>query len=515
FAEKYQEALKVIEGGSKEFSQSQDELLAIQKTISDKQGKIMYEDAQGYIKKLNESYEKSPAATNKWYEEKTKTYDQALAQGRISQAEYDDLMLGVESRTNEMMALAADEYNNSLETIGKHLDDRGKLIDIKTGAEFERKKEYIATATGYLHEMDENEQDYLERWKQHTIDHLKTTGEFSKTTQKEYQENLQAFLEANGLTREEAAKAAQETVDEVINGLKEKDEEAKKAGKDKGDAHKQGVESTKEENKNAAKGVSDASDQELSKGKPKANQHGKDKGEQHKAGIRSTATGNILTTDQLVKDVMSGFSKGSDSTNKSGKQKGTAHKQGIGSTKGSNITTTKDIIDSVLGEVGKGNKASSSAGKSKGTAHKSGLESTKGANSTAGSLLSNSVTNILSSTTDGGGGQRAGSQFASGVRGQTGGASSAGAAGARSGVSGLLLISTISAGTSFVSGFRNSISSGFVFSAAWNLGKSALSALKSSIDSHSPSKETEKLGQNFGEGFNLSIIDSVKESKKS
>nr|WGE08359.1 hypothetical protein P5658_08330 [Bacillus subtilis] len=53
---------------------------------------------------------------------------------------------------------------------------------------------------------------------------------------------------------------------------------------------------------------------------------------------------------------------------------------------------------------------------------------------------------------------------------------------------------------------------GSLFSAAWNLGKSALSALKKSID---PSKLTQSEGHNFSDGFAIGIQNKSKLAKKS
>lgn len=63
-------------------------------------------------------------------------------------------------------------------------------------------------------------------------------------------------------------------------------------------------------------------------------------------------------------------------------------------------------------------------------------------------------------------------------------------------------------GNWFVSGFKNALSDGVgtIWNAAWNLGTKALNALKQAQDSHSPSKETNKLGQYFTQGFALGIV---------
>ncbi|MBV5122916.1 phage tail tape measure protein, partial [Bacillus halotolerans] len=66
-------------------------------------------------------------------------------------------------------------------------------------------------------------------------------------------------------------------------------------------------------------------------------------------------------------------------------------------------------------------------------------------------------------------------------------------------------------------GFINGMGSlnGSLVSAAWKLGKSAISSLKKSIDSHSPSKLTQSEGHNFSDGFAIGIQDKAKTVKKS
>nr|WP_051388324.1 phage tail tape measure protein [Priestia megaterium] len=429
FAKAYQDALKVMEGGSAEFAKSQDELISIRKNISEKQDKILYEDAQGYVKKIKGSYDDSIKAANDWYKEKQKIFDQALTQGKIDQETYDNLMLGVQSRTNEMMAIASKEYENSTKELSNHLDERGKLIDIATGKEFKRKKEYIATATGYMHEMDENQNDYLERWKDHTAEVLKTTTDFSEKTKQEYIKDLQAFLESSGATKEEAAKQARETVNEILSELNKDNDKAKNAGKNKG----------------------------------------------------------------------------------------LFHNEGLGSTKSLNEITAKDITTSLINQIKQGNPESKQAGKNKGTAHKDGLESTKKGNRSAGFSLSSIVSSALGKTDDGGGGSRAGSLFRQGLLNWKNNTFNAGNKVAGRGLAGLKSVSTSGAGSDFVSGFRGSINNGgdSVWSAAWSLGKSALGALKRSINSRSPSKETAKEGINFIDGFALSMDRNKKKAVKS
>ncbi|OUM84948.1 phage tail tape measure protein [Parageobacillus thermoglucosidasius] len=467
FAAKYQEALKVMEGGAREFAQSQNELQAIQKSIIDKQGKILFDEAEGYVKRINETYKKSVEAANKWYSEKQKVFEQALAQGRISQQQYDQLMLGVESRTNEMLAKAAQEREQALASLASHLDQRGKLIDIATGKIFERQKKFLTDMNGFIVQVEESDKEYIERWKAHTEEVLKKTADFSQKTKAQYQKDLQAFLEAMGVQKEQAQKTASEIVNKTLAEMKKGNKEAEKAGKDKGDSHKKGIESTVADNKKTGEKVSKNTDEGLSQNKADAQKHGKDKGDNHKKGVESTAGANKVAGANVSKSTDEGLAQGKGDAQKHGADKGTKHGQG--------------------------------------------LKSTEGSNRSIASTLSSLVSNILGSTTDGGGGKKAGSTFASGLSSQKGNAQSAGSSVSSAAEKGLKSHDGKEAGQGFVSGFIRSIlaGSGSVWSVAWNLGKTALSALKKAIDSHSPSKETEKEGKNFTEGFAIGITKNT------
>ncbi|MED3785305.1 phage tail tape measure protein, partial [Geobacillus stearothermophilus] len=468
FAAKYREALKVMEGGAREFAQSQNELQAIQKSIIDKQGKILFDEAEGYVKRINETYQKSVAAANKWYSEKQKVFEQALAQGRISQQQYDQLMLGVEARTNEMLAKAAQERDKSLSTLASHLDQRGKLIDIATGKIFERQKKFLTDMNGFIVQVEESDKEYIERWKAHTEEVLKKTADFSEKTKAQYQKDLAAFLQGTGMTRQEAVKMAKQMVDETLAEMKKGNKEAEKAGKDKGDSHKKGIESTVADNKKAGEKVSKNTDDGLSQNKPNAQKHGKDKGDNHKKGVESTSGANKVAGANVSKSTDEGLAQGKGDAQKHGTDKGTRHGQG--------------------------------------------LKSTEGSNKSIASAISSLVSKLLGSTTDGGGGKKAGSTFASGLSSQKGNAQSAGSSVSSAAEKGLRSHDGKAAGQGFVSGFINAIlaGSGSVWSAAWSLGKAALSALKKSIDSHSPSKETEKEGKNFVEGFAIGVKKNTK-----
>lgn len=425
FKEEYLKALDVMEGGTREFAKTQEEMLALQQNISARQGTIMFEDAQGYYDKVNDIYKKSIESANKFYSEKHQLFEQQLAQGRITEEEFGLLMAGVEAKTSKMLYDASKSQEESLKILSENIDNRGKLLDIATGEEFKR----LQIRDAYNQLQTESDVQYLSRWLKHTQDTLKAQGDFSKKALDVQKKNIETMLIEMGHTKEDARKIAKELVDGMAEELSKGEDEAKKAGQDKGKAHKDGLESTKFDNEKSAKDISNVTDKGLKEKRSEANKAGSDKG----------------------------------------------------------------------------------------TAFRQGLDSTKYSNERSASSLSTSVASILGKAKDGGGGKKAGDLFASGIRSKQSSVSSAATSVAKVGERGLRSVSTSGAGSAFVSGFRGSISSGSgsIWSAAWNLGKTALNALRRSIDSHSPSREAGKIGFDYVDGFSLAIDENTKEAVKS
>lgn len=75
---------------------------------------------------------------------------------------------------------------------------------------------------------------------------------------------------------------------------------------------------------------------------------------------------------------------------------------------------------------------------------------------------------------------------------------------------GLGSVKTNNAGNNFVSGFINGMQGVNVWNVAWNIGISALNAIKGALGIHSPSKEAQMVGEYFGEGAAIGVEESTK-----
>ncbi len=472
----YQEALKVMGDGAREFAQTQEELSIIQQNIVDRQGGILFDEVQSYTKRINETYANSINSALDWSAEKTAIFEQGLAQGKISQDEFNSLMASTEATTAQMIAESVRAQEESLMALAENLDARGKLIDLATGEEFARLQQGQLNRHGIMLTQEESELEYYERWREHNKKFVEDTVNFSEAALIQQKETLIAALQELGMTREAAVAEAEKLMADTLAELGKGDDEARESGKKKGDAHKEGLESTKPENEQAG--------------------------------------------EQVAGSVLEYMEKFKDESGQAGKDKGEAHKAGLDSTKGANEQSAQSISDGANQNLNTNEDGANNAGKNKGDAHKTGLDSTKGANEKSSDALSLSVTENLGKTTDGDGGVKAGSMFNQGILSYQGKVNITGKNVAESGKKGLASVKTTQTGTDFVTGFSRAISAGSgvggsVWTAAKNLGSMALRALKRSIDSHSPSEETKKEGKNFADGFGIAIDDGTKNVTKS
>ena len=220
------------------------------------------------------------------------------------------------------------------------------------------------------------------------------------------------------------------------------------------------------------------------------------KGKMDKAGKGATsALRGAFDIDKVAKDKTAGYNKEVEN----GQPR--AHKAGAGLAKNAKDGATVD-----LGGIGKnaGSSFGLAVGNQKGKAHSAGSGLAKNAKSGA-TIDLNGI------------GSKAGSTFTGGLGSKASDASKKGhklASRAKSSAGSVSMHSTgENAGQGFIDGLGSMVKG--AADAAWNFGKSALHWLKKSIDSHSPSKETLKIGDFFTQGFENGINKNADSAAKS
>ena len=219
----------------------------------------------------------------------------------------------------------------------------------------------------------------------------------------------------------------------------------------------------------------------------------------------------------LVKQAEKELDKLQPKAEKSGKKSAEKYSEGVKSKKGSAKKSGETVAKNA--DDGLKSKDTKKTGEKKAGDYASGVKSKAGTAKTAGKTVATNANSGLGSANTKTTGSNAGSNFSKGVSSKSGSAKSAGKTVAESGKKGLASVKTTSAGESFGAGFGNGIDNKkeSIWTKAWNLGKSALSAIKEAIDSNSPSKETQYLGEFFTQGFGEGIANekdaTVKEAE--
>ena len=455
------------------FAVTYEDALAVRNRIVQNKDKILVEESGKYLKEIEKAHTDAQKNINDQYNAQKEVIEQFKVLYPENAAVYDEMMKALATSTTAEYAKIDKVRLDSTRALYEQTDTSGRLLDLQTGKLMERKtieEEVLGHHGMVTKKRAETDEEYYARYVKTSEAYLQSLEGTSKRSMQVIEKDAYEWALSMGKTEAEARKFAKDIKAGALEELDKDKDKAKKSGKDKGDAHKKGLEETKGGNKKAGENVKKSADDGLKKGKEEAGKHGKDKGNKHKQGLDSTKGVNKTAAVGIKKAADDGLKKGGPEANKHGKNKGTKHKQG--------------------------------------------LESTRGANQGSAGALSRLVSSLLGKTTDGGGGRKAGTLFSSGLRGRSGAASSAGRSVASSGKRGLGSVSTSSVGSAFVAGFRNSISSGrgSVWNVAWSLGKSALSALKSSIRTASPSKETEQVGEWYTEGFSKGIEGQSKKA---
>lgn len=231
---------------------------------------------------------------------------------------------------------------------------------------------------------------------------------------------------------------------------------------------------------------------------------GSRKTEEYNAGVESNK-GEIDTTSREIAD-SSNQLLGYADTKGTGSRKSREYDTGVGSNKGAIDNTSKNIANSSNSNLGSADTRGT--GSRKGSEYNSGLGSNSGSINSTGRSLSNTANSGMGSADTWGTGRNKGDEFNSGI----GSADSwgTGRSKAQDAKNGMGSVDAGNTGKNFVQGFINGFGWADVWSAAWNIGRQALSALSDAIKEGSPSRLTRISGKYFGKGFELGISDEEK-----
>ncbi|MCY8294783.1 phage tail tape measure protein [Bacillus haynesii] len=472
---RFNEIISYFEESTSKFAANQKEALAMQKAVTEQQGKLSFKQAKEYNDKIKKVYDQGKKAAKEDYEYRNKVLNQLYAQGYIDAQQKEALLKKSTADFQKTLAKNTASYEENSRALFSKMSKNGELLDLETGKALEKQKKFISNSMGMAHMYEENQAEYEERWAQKQIEYLNKLGTSKEEAIKATKQALEDFYRGLGNSEQEAQAKADEAIQNVLEKMNGGNEKAEQAGREKGSAFTLGLSSTLGQAQETGSLIGKGANQGLSQGKTQPKQFGMEKGNAFALGLRNTLGINKQSSSVLRQSVNSELSKNSGQARTAGKEKGDQHNAGLSSTKPKNNNTAASLSKNVSGRLGQ--------------------------------------------TTDGGGGKKAGMDLTKGLMSQQTASYNAGSKVSNKAKSGLKSVKTSSVGSDFVSGFVNGIKGGIgsnsLFKAAWNLGKSALSALKKSIDSHSPAKKSMAEGNNFTDGFAIGISKTVARAKRS
>ncbi len=225
--------------------------------------------------------------------------------------------------------------------------------------------------------------------------------------------------------------------------------------------------------------------------------------------------GTVDATSKGISDSVN-LNLGSADTESTGSRKTKEYNNGIQSNKGNIEATSKEIANTSNQLLGSANTKGTGAKKS--SEYNSGLGCNKSAVDSTSRELSNTANSGMGTADTRSTGRKIGSEYTGGIGEKTDSARKEGKnlADNAEGRYGMRSVSARSAGYDFGSGFGGGVTNAIrvAVNAAASLASQALSAIKSTLNIHSPSRETRKLGKYFGQGFEQGIEGEEKQVQR-
>lgn len=213
-------------------------------------------------------------------------------------------------------------------------------------------------------------------------------------------------------------------------------------------------------------------------------------------------SGKIQLT-QVGQDTAESVKSGVESVDatQSGTLFGTQYATGVKATTGKNNIAANGVAKAA--KTGIELIKALASGTAFGNQYATGIQGKRGSANSAGAALGSSAKSGAGYANPTPEGNTFGNRYTAGVRANASGARNAGSGLSGAARSGLAVNGSTDLGRNFGQGFINGIGSmmGGVINAAANFAANALNAAKRALDSHSPSRKTDKLGSDFDQGF--------------
>ncbi|MCY8241815.1 phage tail tape measure protein, partial [Bacillus haynesii] len=241
---RFNEIISYFEESTSKFAANQKEALAMQKAVTEQQGKLSFKQAKEYNDKIKKVYDEGKKAAKEDYEYRNKVLNQLYAQGYIDAQQKEALLKKSLADYQKTMAKNSASYEENTRALFSKMAKNGKLLDLETQKALDRQDKYISNSMGIMVKIEESDSEYQERWAQKQIEYMNRIGENKEKAIETTRQALEDFYRGLGNSEQEAQAKADEAIQNVLEKMSGGNEKAEQAGREKGSAFTLGLSST-------------------------------------------------------------------------------------------------------------------------------------------------------------------------------------------------------------------------------------------------------------------------------
>nr|WGE05092.1 hypothetical protein P5640_23610 [Bacillus subtilis] len=160
---KFNEILSYFEQSTSKFATNQKEAIAMQKAVSEQQGKLSFKQAKQYNDDIKKVYEDGQKAAKKDLDYRNDVIEKLYAQGYIDAEKRNTLLSKSTADYDKALAKNTAAYEKNSSALFSKMSRDGQLLDLETGKALKRQDEYISNSMGIMVKTEESESAYQER----------------------------------------------------------------------------------------------------------------------------------------------------------------------------------------------------------------------------------------------------------------------------------------------------------------------------------------------------------------
>lgn len=326
----YEANLAIMQDGAQVFATTYEDALIVRNQIAENQDKIMFDEAAEWAGEIDKIHREGLESINEQYVEQAEVIEQFKILYPEHADIYDEMMQTLSTSTTAEYLKINEAREESLRVLHESVDEEGRLIDLSTGKELERKEVWensVESGIIGMRKRAESDEEYYLRYLETSEAYLGALEETNAESLNRIEQNAYDWAIQMEYTEEEAREFAKNTRESVLEELEEGDERAGEAGKAKGDAFNLGLDGTVEGTFNTTSILVDGMLSELERGDGQADASGRAKGDAHRMGLEGTHNANEVAGSDISSAVSRAL--GSTTDDGGGQKAGTMFSRGI------------------------------------------------------------------------------------------------------------------------------------------------------------------------------------------